>query len=59
MSITLKRWDESGNKCLGTAEIDLDELEIIWHALRWVDPDYRVPELESKIHRLIQANSTS
>jgi hypothetical protein len=59
MSITLKRWDESGNNCLGTAEINLDELEIIWHALRWVDPDLRATDLENKIHKLILANTTS
>ena len=39
MSATIKRWDESGNKCLGTIEITTDQLEYIWHSLRAVDPD--------------------
>ena len=59
MSITLKRWDESGNNCLGTQEITLDQLEYIWHSLRAVDPDLRAPDLEDKIQFLLLANTTS
>jgi hypothetical protein len=56
MSITLKRWDESGNNCLGTQEITLDQLEYIWHSLRAADPDFRAPVIEDKIYKLLQAN---
>jgi hypothetical protein len=59
MSVTVKRWDESGNKCLGTVELTLDQLEYIWHSLRAVDPDLRAPVIESKIHKLLLANTTS
>jgi hypothetical protein len=59
MSVTVKRWDESGNKCLGTVELTLDQLEYIWHSLRAVDPDLRSPPLENKIHKLLLANTTS
>ena len=59
MSVTVKRWDESGNKCLGTVELTLDQLEYIWHSLRAVDPDLRSPELEDKIRKLLLANTTS
>ena len=59
MSITIKSWDETGNKSLATEEITRAQLEYIWHSLRAVDPDLRSPELEDKIHKLLQANTTS
>jgi len=59
MSITIKSWDESGNKSLATEEITRAQLEYIWHSLRAVDPDLRTPDLEDKIQRLLLANTTS
>ena len=50
--VEIKRTTETGQP-IAAADITIDELEFIWHALRSVDPDFRNFELEETISLLL------
>lgn len=50
--VEIKRTDENGTP-IKAADITLDQLEFIFHAIRNVDPDFRSKELENIIGELL------